>query len=83
MPDPTPTARVRIAVCVDEEGNYSAMGRTQDVDDEARIWAEDNHEGPSWAMRHVVWVEADVPLPARVEPTVRGEVVKTSQDRDP
>ena len=74
------TVRVRIAVCVDQDGFWAASGgRTpanytpEDSDEEDRGLAEDALLGRrDGAPRGIVWVEADVPLPA--EQTVEGEV---------
>jgi hypothetical protein len=70
------TVRVRIAVAIDDRGDFQATascegGRVTN----ARGAAEDfliDAQHPDQRPYHVVFVEADVPLP--VTPTVEGEV---------
>lgn len=69
------TVRVRIAVAVDCDGHYAASGCH--CEDNAHDFGDEfeNLEsclGYAQHPRHVVWVEADVPLP--VTQTVEGEV---------
>lgn len=62
--------RVRIAVAVDPQGNWAAAGWMADKDQESSMAAtavEQVDEG-----EHIVWVEADVPLP--VVRSVEGKV---------
>ena len=69
--------RVRVAVCVRSDRHYNAVGRGYDdpvghedraiVEDSARDWLNDGD------VAHVVWVEADVPVPA-APLTVEGTV---------
>lgn len=69
------TVRVRIAVVVDDAGLWCGDGDSECSDEDAVTWAEDNHQGEPFRTRHVVFVEADVPKPAKPEPlTVEGEV---------
>ena len=64
------TVRVRIAVAVNDEGQYSAEGwwpRTYS-DAELLLRVTAGLEG----VMSCVWIEADVPLPTQ---TIRGEIV--------
>lgn len=63
------TVRVRIAVAVDAEGKWAASG-WKDGGDKCKDFIADDLGDPY----RIVWVEADVPLPA--ETTVKGEVVE-------
>ena len=57
---------VRIAVAVDMDGNWSAAGNcAYESSDDAMRAAFDYLPVESSPVRHVVWVEAEVPLPAR------------------
>ena len=67
------TVRVRIAVGVDESGDWNAVGwRTADP-----AWTGSdvlgNLDGHVKVLR---WVEADIPVPDAESVTVEGEVVK-------
>ena len=69
------TVRVRIAVAVDGEGHYAASGcHCDDNDhDEGEVFEHlESCLGYAQHPRHVVFVEADVPLPSQV--VVEGEV---------
>lgn len=70
------TVRVRIAVAVDEHGQWCAAAWRSNDDvrnaREAHSFLDDETSGDE--DRHVVYVEADVPLPSSV--TVQGEVKK-------
>ena len=73
------TIRVRIAVAVSENGDYSANGwrtKGKDAGDEAASMAEECHYSDAGADLQIRWVEADVPAYERVEPTVIGTVVE-------
>jgi hypothetical protein len=66
--------RVRVAVAVDSAGWWNATGSARDDDAQSarsamRAWRPDERTIPA----QVVWVEADVPLPA--EQTVPGAAV--------
>lgn len=65
------TARVRIAVDVNTEGEYHALGWVNHdlggLNDELSEWDFDDLN----AKVHRVWVEADVPLPPH-EPVIEG-----------
>lgn len=77
------TVRVRIAVAVDQAGNWSAYGATAETERSMRFTASDSR-----AVHDVVedfgnetveafhWVEADIPLP--VAQTIQGTVEPTS-----
>ena len=72
--------RVRIAVAIAANGKWSAIGGSSASDEQAAEIALDdlgNESGvEEWALRNVVFVEADAPLPEPPEPlTVEGEVV--------
>ncbi len=85
MGDPK-TVRVRIAVAVDAEGRYAAVAHQgcgdKDNRESAMEWMDivpkaiGEHtttyvQNPT--VRHLYFIEADVPLPT--EPTIEGEVV--------
>ncbi len=78
---PAKTIRVRIAVCVSEDGDYSANGwrrRSKDAGREAAVMASDcmeYHNGDT----QVRWVEADVPAYELNEPTVEGAAVSVDE----
>lgn len=62
------TIRVRIAVCVDSDGYWNAAG-TRSIDSKndhctAVVWSEVGMNAQDrCARRHLVWVDADVPVP--------------------
>lgn len=74
------TKRVRIAVAIDEHGNFRAVGWTPhpatgslaelDMKEEAHDLFMDNAHGGT--MCHIIWVEADIPIPEPV--TIQGTV---------
>jgi len=65
---------IRIAVAVDENGLWSAAGNcAYESDEDAIEAAVDYLPEEASPHRHVVWVEANVPLPA--EQTVKGNVL--------
>jgi hypothetical protein len=69
----TKTVRVRIAVEVDEHGNYSAFGsnRERDVRGIMAEWDEFGYDD----FTREFWIEADVPVPERTqEQAIKGEV---------
>lgn len=69
------TKRIRVALGIDEYGNWNAEGFGRESDDVIpgldtawhRRAVMDGLEGNS----RVVWIEADVPLPSRSKPTIR------------
>lgn len=68
------TVRVRIAVAVDEDGEW-------DCADEARLavlFLCDEQLFDSEAKHHVVWIEADVPIPTTE--TIEGTVDPEPQE---
>lgn len=67
--------KIRIAVAVDEHGRWQSGGIEGTSDDVKGKWAMERllHGLPN-IHAHVVFVEADVPLPTSV--TVKGEVVE-------
>ena len=72
MTDPNiPTARVRIAVMVDADGQFEANGSSSNSDEDVIGWLEEIFGSDS--NRHTCWVVADVPLPRGIE-EVEGEV---------
>lgn len=70
--------KVRIAVAIDDQGNYSCAGwATDDCDSILVDSALENlhlQDNPDGIPEHVVIVEAEVPLPKRlvVEGTIEG-----------
>ncbi|MCB9748460.1 MAG: hypothetical protein H6713_00495 [Myxococcales bacterium] len=74
------TVRVRIAVVVDERGNYNACGWT-DAEDPVR-WARDGMERDPQGSRVqlVHFVEADVPVPQRPQTIAISGVVKPASN---
>ena len=64
------TRRVRIAVVVDPDGAWGAAGAAGATDEQALAWAIDSRDTDT-PPGQVVWVEAEVPVPAPV--TVEGE----------
>lgn len=57
---------VRIAVAVDMDGNWSAAGNcAYESSDDATRAALDYLPVESSPVRHIVWVDAEVPLPTR------------------
>jgi hypothetical protein len=69
----TKTVRVRIAVEVDEHGNYSAFGSNRERDVRATMaeWDEFGYED----LTKEFWIEADVPVPERAqEQVIQGKV---------
>jgi hypothetical protein len=71
------TIRVRIAVCVSEDGNYSANG-WQNAGREAANIAYECMEGND-GDKQIRWVEADVPAYELNEPTVEGAAVSVDE----
>lgn len=66
------TVRVRIAVRVETDGDWSASG-FRDADGDSS--AADTMWNDSKTSR-VYWVEADVPIPSEtIDPPIEGEVV--------
>jgi hypothetical protein len=69
----TKTVRVRIAVAVDETGDYDVHRVADNSDDDAAEWAqerlEDGNDGGSIIVH---FIEADVPLPVSAE--IKGKV---------
>lgn len=77
QPQPTgPTVRCRIAVGIDSDGEWGAYGGNEfDSDDDLRRDIADQCSRYPWQVIHII--EADVPLPQRVEPEViQGRVVQ-------
>jgi hypothetical protein len=75
------TIRVRIAVCVSEDGDYSANGwrhRSKDAGREAAVMASECMEG-NGGDKQIRWVEADVPAYELNEPTVEGAAVSVDE----
>lgn len=70
-----PTQRVRIAVCIDSDGNWVASGWSGGSEKQLASSAEDYHGllDDGTYLRVVHWVEADVPVPAAA--VVEGRVV--------
>jgi len=73
------TRRVRIAVLIDQGGDWAAFGASRSDDREMadecyRIGID--HDGES----HIVFVEADVPEPERI--TVEGAARSTDREGD-
>jgi hypothetical protein len=66
------TQKVRIAVVVQPDGNWNAVGWRDAGDDEKRDAVLTFLEEVPGEI--VVWVEAEVPVPERVETTVQGTV---------
>ena len=64
------TVRVRIAVAVNDVGEWTARGWLDADDEDAAFAARVSHAEPS---SQIVWVEADIPLPR--PQTIPGEVV--------
>jgi hypothetical protein len=69
----TKTVRVRIAVEVDEHGNYCAFGSNRERDPRQVIGEWDEfHYGD---FTEEFWIEADVPVPEHpTEGVIKGEV---------
>ena len=75
------TIRVRIAVCVSEDGDYSANGwrtKGKDAGREAANMAHECMEGND-GDKQIRWVEADVPACEVNEPTVEGAAVSVDE----
>lgn len=70
------TVRVRIAVNIAADGKYAASGSSECKDDEQRsaVTYDMLENDPALTPEHVVFVEADVPLP--VAQTIQGHVVE-------
>lgn len=68
-----PTIRVRIAVGIDERGEWEAYGNQGYTDKQTLAQSGIGEWG-----RAIVWVEADVPLP--VAPTIEGTVSHDDAD---
>ena len=74
-PDAPDTVRVRVAVCVMNDGGWAARGDSDTSDESAQWQAE---EAVQWepldGVPHTItYIEADIPLPKPA--TVAGEVV--------
>jgi hypothetical protein len=75
------TIRVRIAVCVSEDGDYSANGwcnKGKNAGREAANMAYECMEGND-GDKQIRWVEADVPAYELNEPTVEGAAVSVDE----
>ena len=69
------TKRVRIAVCIDEDGAWNAAGWRDAIDGDVSTEALDGFEGLSdGGPHHTVWVTAEVPLPELPDIEVEGKV---------
>jgi hypothetical protein len=73
MPSEPKTVRVRIPVAVTATGDWYAHGYNDESDDEKRDEAiRIGSDYLATAPFHIVWIEADVPLPADI--VVEGQV---------
>lgn len=74
MSEQPKTVRVRIAVNISAKGEWAASGNSRDKDDKERasVTYDMLDNDPALTPEHVVFVEADVPLP--VAQTVEGRV---------
>jgi hypothetical protein len=54
---------VRIAVAVDQDGSWSALGNCAYESGETLRMALDALPPESSALKHIVWVDVEVPLP--------------------
>jgi hypothetical protein len=75
------TVKVRVAVAVDAKGRFQATGYTDGDDEEVgnnALCFLSDATADDIASDHLVWVEADVPLP-KVE-TVSGSVVEPTME---
>lgn len=70
-----PTVRVRIAVAVTEHRDWEAIGNP---DEDPTVVVEELMKiiqpGADEDMIHIIWVEADVPIPQQPEP-IEGRVI--------
>ena len=69
MPDEIKTVTARIAVEIDNKGEWLAYGYSANNDRKNRQWVRAETGGD---VRHIVWVTATLPLP--VDPKVTGTV---------
>lgn len=65
--------KIRIAVAVNVDGNWSASGFSNDTQNHAEHIATEGLDYDFGKKSHVVWVEAEVPLPPQ-PPVVQGVV---------
>lgn len=73
------TVRVRIAVAVDENGNYAAHGNSIDGNMAHARWARrDLTNAAEGGAVRIEWVEADVPLPLPPQ-TIQGSVTPAEE----
>lgn len=84
LPDEKEPVKVRIAVVVNEKGEWTAAGGDQISDAEKKQAALDMGEGSSAEGLHVVhWVEADVPIPMPAKgETIRVNKTDVTEDND-
>lgn len=68
------TIRVRIAVAVDEAGSWYASGWSDQDPEDTKERTSESLGYTQKGQSHLVWVEADVPLPS--VPTIQGTVTE-------
>ncbi len=67
-----PTKRVRILVAIDTDGKWTSMGSAGSSDAILKDWILLDELNERYVFR---WIEADIPLPVELMPTVHEGMV--------